>query len=77
MMPDQVVQAAKDLNAKALLPVHSSKFKLANHPWDEPLIHVTETAEKENQRILTPMIGEVVNLKDSVQVFSKWWVGIE
>lgn len=77
MMPNQVVQAAKDLNAKALLPVHSSKFKLANHPWDEPLIQVTETAEKENQRILTPMIGEVVNLKDSAQVFSKWWVGIE
>lgn len=77
MTPDQVVQAAKDLNAKTLLPVHSSKFKLANHPWDEPLIRVSEIAEKESLRILTPKIGEVVNLKDSTQVFSKWWVGIE
>ena len=77
MMPYQTVQAAKDLNAKTLLPVHSSKFKLANHPWDEPLIQVTEAAEKEGQRTLTPMIGEVVSLKDSTQVFSKWWVGIE
>lgn len=77
MTPDQVVQAAKDLNAKTLLPVHSSKFKLANHPWDEPLIRVSEIAEKESQRTLTPKIGEVVNLKDSTQVFSKWWVGIE
>ena len=77
MMPHQVVQAAKDLNAKALLPVHSSKFKLANHPWDEPLIKVTRIAEETGQRTLTPMIGEVVNLKDSTQMFSKWWIGIE
>ncbi|MBD8387257.1 MBL fold metallo-hydrolase [Dysgonomonas sp. BGC7] len=77
MMPDQVVQAVKDLNAKILLPVHSSKFKLANHPWDEPLIEVTRIAEEKNQQTITPMIGEVVNLKDNTQVFSKWWVGIE
>lgn len=77
MTPDQVVQAANDLNAKSLLPVHSSKFKLANHPWDEPLIQVTRTAEEKEQRTLTPMIGELVNLKDSSQVFSKWWVGVE
>lgn len=77
MMPDQVIQAAKDLNAKALLPVHSSKFKLANHPWDEPLIQASLIAEKENQRTLTPMIGEIVHLKDSTQMFSKWWETVE
>ncbi len=77
MMPEQVIEAAKDLNAKTLLPVHSSKFKLANHRWDEPLIKVTQAAEKKNQHTLTPMIGEIVNLKDSTQIFSKWWVGIE
>lgn len=77
MMPDQVVKATKDLKAKTLLPVHSSKFKLANHPWDEPLIKVTEIAEENNLRAITPMIGEVVNLSDSTQVFSKWWIGIE
>lgn len=77
MTPKETVQAAKDLNAKILLPVHSSKFKLANHPWDEPLIQVTRLAKEENQRTLTPMIGEVVNLKDSTQEFTEWWVGIE
>lgn len=77
MMPNQVIQAAKDLNAKALLPVHSSKFKLANHPWDEPLIQASLIAEKENQCTLTPMIGEIVHLKDSTQMFSKWWETVE
>lgn len=77
MMPDQVIQAATDLKAKALLPVHSSKFKLANHPWDEPLIRVSEIGEAQNQHILTPMIGEIVRLKDSTQVFSKWWERVD
>lgn len=77
MMPDQVIQAAKDLNVKALLPAHSSKFKLANHPWDEPLIQASLIAEKENQRTMTPMIGEIVHLKDSTQMFSKWWETVE
>lgn len=77
MLPEETVKAAGDLHAKVLLPVHSSKFTLANHPWDEPLIRVTEAARKENQPILTPMIGEIVHIKDSTQVFKEWWIGIE
>ncbi len=77
MMPEEVVQAAKDLNAKNLLPVHSSKFALGNHAWDDPLKRVTAAAKGENVRLMTPMIGEVVNLKDSTQVFKEWWVGLE
>jgi len=77
MMPEETVQASKDLRAKSLLPVHNSKFALSVHAWDAPLKGVTTAAEKENQRILTPMIGEVVNVKDSTQVFSKWWEGLE
>ena len=76
MMPNEVLKAAKDLNSKRVFPVHSSKFKLANHAWDEPLKEITKLNEKANQNLLTPIIGEKVNLKDSTQVFSKWWVGI-
>jgi len=77
MMPEEVVRASIDLNAKATLPVHSSKYALANHPWDEPLKKVTEFSQKENKRFLTPMIGEIVNLKDSTQTFKEWWTGLE
>jgi L-ascorbate metabolism protein UlaG (beta-lactamase superfamily) len=76
MMPEEVVQAAKDLNAKRLFPVHSSKFALANHAWDEPLNRVSTEAEKQNFPIITPIIGEKVNLKDSTQVFRQWWMGL-
>lgn len=77
MMPEEVVQAAIDLHTQTLFPVHSSKYALANHAWDDPLKRVTAASKGEDIRLLTPMIGEVVNLKDSTQTFKEWWVGIE
>ncbi len=77
MMPHEVLQAAKELNGKRLFPVHSSKFTLANHAWDEPLKKITELNEVTKQSMITPMIGEPVNLSDTAQTFSKWWVGLE
>lgn len=76
MKPAEVLQAAKDLQAKRLLPVHNSKFSLANHSWDEPLKKITELNKDVNLNLATPMIGEEVNLKDTTQQFSKWWEGI-
>jgi L-ascorbate metabolism protein UlaG (beta-lactamase superfamily) len=77
MMPEEVVQASKDLRAGKLLPVHSAKYALGNHPWDEPLKRVSEANKGTGIHLLTPMIGEVVNLKDSTQQFSEWWKGLE
>jgi L-ascorbate metabolism protein UlaG (beta-lactamase superfamily) len=75
-LPEQVVQAAKDLKAKRLFPVHSSKFMMANHPWDEPLIKVTELNAGATP-LVTPIIGEVVNLNDTSRQFKPWWIGIQ
>ena len=75
MIPAEVLQAARDLNARRLLPVHSSKFKLGNHEWDEPLKTIT-ALNTANQSILTPMIGQQVNLKDPTQQFTHWWEGV-
>src|SRR5690606_11168021 len=38
MMPEEVILASQDLKAAHVIPVHSAKFPLANHSWDEPLI---------------------------------------
>ena len=75
-MPDEILQAAKELKAKRILAVHSSKFALGNHDWDEPLKLITENNRKENLNIITPMIGEKVNLDDHHQVFTPWWKGV-
>lgn len=76
-LPDEVLQAGKDLNAKRVFPVHSGKFALGSHPWYEPLTKVTELDKTYNQNIITPMIGEVVNLDNESQVFKKWWQAAE
>jgi L-ascorbate metabolism protein UlaG (beta-lactamase superfamily) len=76
LMPNEIVQATKDLKAKKLLTVHHSKFALANHAWDEPLISVYENCKTDNVVLLTPKIGEQVNLKATNQVFDQWWKNV-
>lgn len=73
LMPDEILQAAKDLQAKRLFPVHSSKFALGTHAWDEPLNLITENNQRENLNLITPMIGEKVDLNNSEQSFTLWW----
>ncbi len=76
MMPEEVLKAAKDLHAKRLFPVHSSKFALANHAWDEPLVKITEFNREVNIPLVTPIIGEQINMNDTTQRFNTWWVNI-
>jgi L-ascorbate metabolism protein UlaG (beta-lactamase superfamily) len=77
MSPKFALQAAKDLNAKRLFPVHSSKFVLSKHPWDEPLVKISQLSAAAGVRLVHPMIGEKVHLQDSTQVFKQWWKGIK
>ncbi len=76
-LPEDVLQAAKDLKAKRILPVHSSKFTLGKHPWDEPLIKISALTKANHIPLLTPMIGEIVYLDQQKQPFKQWWLGIK
>lgn len=76
MMPEETVQAAIDLRAKKLLPVHWSKFSLSLHAWDEPIIRIKKEADLKSVCLLHPMIGEYVDL-DANQKFTSWWEGIQ
>lgn len=72
MMPEETAQAAIDLKAKTLMPVHWSKFTLSLHPWNEPVNRVTAAAKKLNLPVTTPMIGEQVVI-DSLYPVEHWW----
>jgi hypothetical protein len=50
---------------------------MANHSWDEPLIRVTELNKEAKIPLVTPIIGELVYLKDEHQSFKSWWVGVQ
>ncbi|KLT64174.1 MBL fold metallo-hydrolase [Pedobacter sp. BMA] len=73
MFPEQTVQAAIDLKAKVLMPVHWSKFSLAMHSWDEPVKRVVAAAEDLNFPIVTPRLGETINLNKYLPT-AKWWL---
>lgn len=75
MMPEQTVQAAIDLKAKILMPVHWGKFALSLHAWDEPITRVTREAHRLNAPLIHPMIGQVVDLND-FGAQTEWWKGI-
>jgi L-ascorbate metabolism protein UlaG (beta-lactamase superfamily) len=72
MSPEETVQAAIDLQAKKLLPVHWGKFSLSIHAWDEPIIRIRKEAARRNVKLLHPKIGEAVWM-DEDTVFGAWW----
>ncbi len=72
MMPEETVQAAVDLKAKALLPVHWGKFRLGMHPWNEPVKRVLAKASELKVRVITPMIGEPFILSENYSS-ANWW----
>lgn len=72
MMPEQTVQAAVDLNAKALLPVHWGKFTLAMHAWNDSIKRVTTKAKELSMKVFTPRIGEPLVLGEKF-MSNEWW----
>lgn len=72
-LPEDVIQASIDVRAKKIIPVHSAKFALALHPWNEPLQKVIDLGKEKNLNILTPMIGEPVDLNEETHQFKIWW----
>lgn len=77
MTPEEAARAANDLHARALMPAHVGRFSLANHSWDDPFRRIVAASQHQSYRLLTPEIGEPVNMDDSHQVFRAWWEGLE
>ena len=79
MIPDKVLKAAKELNAKRLFPVHSSKFALASHAWNEPLTKITKLNQELETplSLMTPIIGQRVEIQNMNQSFENLWEGLK
>lgn len=77
MMPEETARAAVDVRARAVLPVHSGRFSLAYHAWDESYVRLAAASSDAPFRLLTPLMGEVVYLDDSAQTFTHWWESVE
>ena len=72
MRPEQSVQAARDVRAAVMLPVHWGAFTEALHPWNEPVKRATAEAARLGQVITTPRLGEPITLGTALPN-SRWW----
>jgi len=72
MFPEETVQAAIDLKAKFLMPVHWGKFSLAMHPWDEPIKRIVSAAAVKDFPLVTPKLGETIVLNQYMPT-ENWW----
>ncbi len=73
MMPEQSAQAAVDVKAKVMMPIHWGSFVLAMHSWTDPVDRVTKKADELGMPIITPRIGDVVALDALAAFHERWW----
>lgn len=76
MFPEEAVQAVQTLGAKAAMPIHWGAFALANHPWDDSAERFVVTGEQTGLQIVTPQIGETMNLNSMENSMKRWWKDI-
>lgn len=73
MFPEQTVQAAVDLEARVMMPVHWGAFTLSLHEWYDPAERAVAAAAKINQPIVIPQIGELITLVEEPKPRAAWW----
>lgn len=73
MTPEETAQAGLDVQAKKIIPIHWAGFKLALHDWTDPIKRVKAKALELNIDIITPKIGQEINVKDSIHNTTNWW----
>ena len=73
MNPDEALQAAKDLRAQNFIPAHIGKFCISMHPWYEPFDRLKIGALKNGVRLITPKIGQPLELTKQIPLQPVWW----
>lgn len=77
MFPEEAIRAVQELGAKTAMPVHWGAFALSRHAWDDPAERFSTAGESSGLLIVTPMIGETVNLKEAENYMERWWREID
>ena len=72
MMPEDSLQAFKDVKGKVMVPIHNGTFDLSTHAWFDPMEKITKLAQENNVTLLLPQIGQLVN-QDITALSSSWW----
>ena len=73
MFPEETAQAAIDIGAKRMMPIHWAAFKLGMHPWTEPAERLSKKAKALNVNVIVPKIGTPIFLSQEDNSPSTWW----
>lgn len=72
----QAVDAHQLLKGRRMLPVHWLTFDLALHPWQEPIRQVMEKADELGVEVITPQLGELVDVQRAIET-NRWWEDLD
>ena len=74
MNPEDAVRAHRDISdAGLLVPIHWATFRLAPHPWSEPVERLVKAADTDKVLIAVPKPGERVQ-PDAAFANDPWWL---
>jgi L-ascorbate metabolism protein UlaG (beta-lactamase superfamily) len=73
MTPEEAGQQHLDLRGELLIPLHWATFDMAFHPWYEPIERLVAFVKKESIALITPEVGEKIDLSGSAKT-SHWWI---
>lgn len=73
MMPEESAKAGEELQAKAVIPCHNGKYPLSDHTWKEPYERIMAASVGKSYTLLTPMIGEKVDIGGNNETLHPWW----
>lgn len=71
MMPEQTIQASRDLQGKRMMPIHWGAFDLSVHSWTDPVERLVSEGKSKNISIATPTIGKRFEINDPPN--QTWW----
>ncbi|MGE2688491.1 MBL fold metallo-hydrolase [Mycolicibacterium pulveris] len=74
MNPEEAVRAHLDVaeaQSGLLVPIHWATFRLAPHPWAEPVERLVKAADAERVQIAVPKPGQRV--QPGTSDFDPWW----
>jgi L-ascorbate metabolism protein UlaG (beta-lactamase superfamily) len=73
MTPEEAGQQHLDLRGQLLVPLHWATFDMALHPWYEPIERLVTYSEQESVTLITPEVGEIINLRGKPNT-DRWWL---
>jgi L-ascorbate metabolism protein UlaG (beta-lactamase superfamily) len=72
MNPEEAVQAHQDVNGRLLVPIHWCTFRLAPHPWAEPIERLLAAADAAHVQVAVPKPGGRVDPAATAKM-EPWW----